>query len=366
MLRDQGKLDEAIPEYRKATLLEPKLAGTHGDLGLALLAKGELDEALAECKKTIELVPQFAGAHTNLGMVLRKKGLVDEAIAEYQKAIELDPKAAGPHHNLGNALHQKGSLDEAIAEWKKEIDLNPKNVDSHIGLGTVLRGKGRVDEAIAEWRKVVELAPKNADAHYELGQALKSKGYLAEAIAAFENVIQGKPDFSAAHFALASALADANQWDRSASVYAAALKRFGAEQWPGPGYEAIRSNEVFTRLTAQQPDDRLPRIMRARLRVFERDWKHAAAEYARVYESLASIDPAKLPPEGGDDLFCYGSLLLLLGDRDGYERFCKTWADRVGDAPAWRYDLALRLGGQLPPASPRAADRRAGQEDRAG
>ena len=80
--------------------------------------------------------------------------------------------------------------------------------------------------------------------------------------------------------------------------------------------------------------------MRARLHVFERDWKRAAADYARVYESLASIDPAKLLPEGGDDLFGYGCLLLLLGDRHGYEQFCKKWADRVGDSPAWGYCLA--------------------------
>ena len=108
---------------------------------------------------------------------------------------------------------------------------------------------------------------------------------------------------------------------------------------PGPWYEAIRSDEVFTRLTAQQPDDRLPWIMRARLHVLQRDWKRAAADYARVYESRASIDPAKLLPEF-DDLFGYGCLLLLLGDRHGYEQFCKKWADRVGDSPAWGYSLA--------------------------
>ena len=38
-------------------------------------------------------------------------------------------------------------------------------------------------------------------------------------------------------------------------------------------------------------------IMRARLHVFQRDWKRAAADYARLYESLASIDPANLLPE---------------------------------------------------------------------
>ena len=79
--------------------------------------------------------------------------------------------------------------------------------------------------------------------------------------------------------------------------------------------------------------------MRARLRVFQRDWKRAAADYARVYESLASIDRAKVPPEGGAALVDYGCVLLLLGDHLGFDDLCNKCADRVGDSPAWVSDL---------------------------
>ena len=106
--------------------------------------------------------------------------------------------------------------------------------------------------------------------------------------------------------------------------------------------------------------------MRARLRVFQRDWKRAAADYARLYESLASIDPAKLLPEGGDDLFGYGCLLLLLGDRHGYEQFCKKWADRVGDSPAWKYSLARAWAVSPRPVVPAQQIVDRAREDRAG
>ncbi len=340
VLRDKGHLDDAIVEYQKAIELDPKDANPHVGLGLALKDKGREDEAIAEYRKAIELNPRLANTHVGLGVALLDKGRADDAIAEYRKAIELNPKFAIAHNNLGNALRDKGRVDEAIVEFQKAIQLDPKYASPHHNLGIALEDKGREDEAIAEWKKAIELNPKLAYAHYKLGIALREKGRVDEAIAAFEEVIRLKPDFTDAHFGLASALAGAKQWDRSASVYAAALKRFGTPLRPGPRYEAIRSDEVFTRLTAQQPDDRLPRIMRARLRVFERDWKRAAADYARLYESLTSIDPAKLLPEGGDDLFSYGSVLLLLGDDHGYEQFCKKWADRVGDSPAWSSNLA--------------------------
>ena len=48
----------------------------------------------------------------------------------------------------------------------------------------------------------------------------------------------------------------------------------------------------------------------------------------------------------------YGCLLLLLGDRHGYEQFCKKWADRVGDSPAWGYDLARAWGVSPRPVVP--------------
>ncbi len=292
---------------------------------------------------------------------------LDEAIAAYRKAIELDPKYALAH----NEPRPRPARSREAGRGHRLPTAGPSNSIRNTPPPTAtsadaLRDQNKLDEAIAAYNKAIELDPNFAIAHYDLGMALKAKGDLDRAIAAFEEVIRRQPDFTVAHFGLASALAGAKQWDRSASVYAAALKRFGVQQWPGPGYEAVRSDEVFTRLTAQQGDDRLPRIMRARLHVLERDWKRAAAEYGRVYESLASIDPAKLLPEGGDDLFCYGCLLLLLGDRPGYEQFLQN----VGGSGRRHAGLGVRpgarLGGQPPPGCPCAADRRAGWEDRAG
>jgi serine/threonine protein kinase/Flp pilus assembly protein TadD len=343
--------NDAIGYYRAALALRPATSILYSNLGLALHEKDRVNEAVVEYQKALELDPKNVYVHINLGGAFRQMGRVDAAIAEFRKAIELHPRYSVAHNNLGIALLDKGRVDEAIVADQKAIELDPKYASPHVGLGNSLRLKGRVDQAITEWKKAIELEPRNAHVHsaldpknggihYQLGIALKVKGHLDEAIAAFEEVIRRTPDFTAAHFKLASALAQAKQWDRSASVYAAALKRFGANQWPGPWYEAIRADEVFTRLTAQQGDDRLPWIIRARLHVFERDWIRAAADYARVNDSLlSSVDPAKLLPEA-DDLFGYSCLLVLLGDSHGYEQFCKTWADRVGDSPAWGYSLA--------------------------
>ncbi len=339
-LRAKGRLDEAIVEWKKVVELDPKDVDAHNTLNYTLHEAGRVDEAIAENRKVIKSNPKDVDAHIHLGYTFRDQGRVDEAIAEYRKAIELNPRNVYAHADLGVALRDEGRVDEAIAELTKAIELSPKFEGPHYWLGICLRDAGRVHEAIAELKKADELAPNFAWPHYHLGIALRDEGRVDEAIAVFEKRILRQPDSREAHFGLAAALAGAKQWDRSASVYGAALKRFGADKWAGPWSEAIRPDEVFTRLTAEQPDDRLPRIMRARLHVFERDWKRARADYARIYESLAGIDPANLLPEGGDDLIVSGCVSLLLGDRPGYEQLCKKWADRVGDSQAWGYFLA--------------------------
>ena len=40
----------------------------------------------------------------------------------------------------------------------------------------------------------------------------------------------------------------------------------------------------------------------------------------------------------------YACLLLLLGDRPGYEQFCKKWEDRVGPGQGWEYSLGRAWG----------------------
>jgi serine/threonine protein kinase/tetratricopeptide (TPR) repeat protein len=288
---------------------------------------------------SIDVRAQHTATLELLTRTLQQVQQSDSALRILREAHFVHPGDFWLNFELGSVLQQQGDFEGAVRFYTAAVASQPSSAGAHNNLGNALFALKKPDEAIARYRKAIELDPKFAGAYRNLALALRDQGNLDEAIVAFEEVTRRQPDFPEAHYGLASVLAQAKQWDRSARVYAAALKRFGGDHWPGPWFEAIRSNEVFTCLTAQQPDDRLPWIMRARLYVFERDWKRAAADYSRVNESWANMGPAELAPEG-DDLFSYGCLLLLLGDRHGFEQFCKKWADAVGDSPACRYSLA--------------------------
>jgi hypothetical protein len=93
--------------------------------GAVLRNLGRRDEAMAEYKAVIVLDRQSADPHVGLGNVLRDLGRRDEAMAEYNAAIALDPKYAYPHHGLGAILRDLGRRDEARAEFKEAIALDP-------------------------------------------------------------------------------------------------------------------------------------------------------------------------------------------------------------------------------------------------
>jgi len=132
------------------------------------------------------LNPKNAPAHCNLGAALGRKGDIDGAIASFSKTIELDPNAALAHYNLGNALYKKGDVDGAIAAWHNVIDIDPQYA-AHYNLGVALGKKGDIDESIASFSKAIELDPNDAAAHYNLAFYLSLRGY-AKTNPAFDKI----------------------------------------------------------------------------------------------------------------------------------------------------------------------------------
>jgi tetratricopeptide (TPR) repeat protein len=100
-------------------------AMAHYERGVALAVQGKLDEAIAEYRAAIRLKPDHAEPHYDLGVALAVQGKLDEAIAEYRAAIRIKPNHASAHYFLGKALAGQGKLDEAIAEIRKARDNAP-------------------------------------------------------------------------------------------------------------------------------------------------------------------------------------------------------------------------------------------------
>jgi tetratricopeptide (TPR) repeat protein len=167
----------------------------YSNRGFGLLQEGRIDDAIADFKSSLRAKPDYAYAHNNLGMALLQEGRTVEAIPYFQKALELKPDYAEPYDNLGTILYGQGQVDAAIADLEKAVAINPEYSDAHFNLGIAFQSKGKWDSAIAEYKRSLELKPEDPEALRVLGTALLAAGRTAEAIVQFQNALAVKPDY---------------------------------------------------------------------------------------------------------------------------------------------------------------------------
>ncbi len=191
-LTNQGKLSEAIVEYREALRLKPNLASAHYGLGVTLKKNGELNEAIAAFHEAVRLKPDDFQAHTALGSALAGLGKFVEAVIEYREAIRLKPDEPAIHSDLGVALVAQGKLAEAVAEYRQALRLKSDHAEAHCNLGIVLRQQGRYAEALAELKRGHELGSKSPNWQYPSAQWVRTAERLVELDRKLPAILAGK------------------------------------------------------------------------------------------------------------------------------------------------------------------------------
>ncbi len=210
-LRQLGRLEEAERSYAEAIRLTPTLALAHSGLGRLLQMQGRLDEALRSCETAVKLQPDFPAAHRDLAGVLQEQGRLEEAVAEYGAALRLQPADAEVHNDLATALQQAGRFDQAISHFRDAAGLAPRSGLPLGGLCATLRMSARLDEARQACEAAVRLQPDMALAHYELANVLQAQRRYREALERYQAALRLQPDAPEVHCALAIALEQLGQ-----------------------------------------------------------------------------------------------------------------------------------------------------------
>jgi tetratricopeptide (TPR) repeat protein len=229
VLREKGRMDEAIAHYQKALAIKPDYAAAHNNLGNALDQMGRVNEAIAHYQKALEIRPDYAGAHNNLGNALRQKGRVDEAIVHFQKALQINPDDVDAHVNLGDLLLRNGSADGAITQFQKALQIKPDDVKAQNGLGNAFLQKGNVKEAILHYEQAQQLEPANPAIQNNLAWLLATcptaslrNGDKAVELARQANALTGGENPFILH-TLAAALAEAGRFSEAVETARRAL-----------------------------------------------------------------------------------------------------------------------------------------------
>ena len=289
-LQELGNLEEAEASYGRAVSLNPDYAEAHNNLGVTLKDLGRLEEAAASYRWALKLKSDFAEAHNNLGITVQELGRLEEAEASYRQAIELKPEYSEAHYNLANTLRELGCFGDAESNYRQAIALKPDNVPAHYNLGNSLQELGRLEEAEASYRQAIELKPDYAEALYNLGVVLQARGRLDEAEASYRQAIELKPDYAEALYNLGVVLQARGRLDEAEASFRQAIEL-------KPDYAEAHNNLAAT-----------------------------LQEFGRLEEAEASYRQAiALKPDFSLAHSNLGSILYINGDVDAaIERFEKT------------------------------------------
>ncbi len=189
---EQGKWEESVVAYEQAIEIAPDYGEAYGDVAAAYFYIGKLAEATAAGEKGIELAPDYAMAYNNLGVVYGSQGQIDTAIGLFEKGIQIDPDCADAHYNLGFAYENLEQLDAAIAAYQEAVRAAPNYLDAYENMGTVYARQGRLEEAIVQFKTFLQLAPPDDPGRTQVeGWLAELEGATADAGSEYSNAESG-------------------------------------------------------------------------------------------------------------------------------------------------------------------------------
>jgi len=133
VLRDVGRLAEAVVAYCGAIRLNPELAYVHANLGVALTRLRQSEQAVAAFDEALRLGSSHASTHHNRGEALRDSGRPEEACEAYRRALELDPGRLAAYARLGQLHYRLGRVEQAREVYRAWLERAPDDpVPAHL------------------------------------------------------------------------------------------------------------------------------------------------------------------------------------------------------------------------------------------
>jgi tetratricopeptide (TPR) repeat protein len=125
-------------------------ATNHVEVGQALLEQGKIEDAAIEFKKAIKRNPNSAEAHFGLGNTYVEKKELEDAALHYREAIKLDSKFVEAYKRLSETFIEMGAPDSYFEKKYNAIEEDPDDPIARIDLGVLYHKWDQTRNAITE------------------------------------------------------------------------------------------------------------------------------------------------------------------------------------------------------------------------
>lgn len=175
-----GEIFQELAALRAEQLqrLAPDSSAAHELAGKSLEAQGKLDEAVAEYRRAVDKGAQTPGLHFLLGNVEWKRRNLEAAQSELQKELELNPHHATANLRMGEIAltTERDEPTRAVDFLREAVAGAPASLEAHRELGKALRLAHQFVEAERELELVAAKAPHDDTVHAQLAALYKETG----------------------------------------------------------------------------------------------------------------------------------------------------------------------------------------------
>jgi len=171
---------EAVNQFKKILDVEPENLDAQLSLASILKEQGKIDEAIPEYEKVIALNNLDPRAYNNLGEIFEQKQELEKATNYYRKYLDTAPQDSDFKRinqkikvlevQLQPLKKEEEKIVKPVEVEKEKVDLSPK-----LDRGIEAFNRKDFDQCIKQMEEVVKLDPKNTTARYFLAEAKKKK-----------------------------------------------------------------------------------------------------------------------------------------------------------------------------------------------
>lgn len=188
-LEEEGDVDGAMEEAKKAAAANPNSSRPLRELGRLFVKKGDFKNALLCFKKAIELNRLDVTSYHYLGQIYYRAGDVTKATDHFATAMDISPRHSDRAINFSKLLLKQQKLKEAEKVLKLVLRTNNEDLDLKEDIAETCSANGLYDMAVKCYHEILRSDPERFYLQKNLGITLRRSGDNNEAVGVLEEAL---------------------------------------------------------------------------------------------------------------------------------------------------------------------------------
>ena len=210
----QDRLEEGVGLLQEAIRLEPHLVGAQLNLAQAFVLQGKIERALPVFRRVLELDPKNAAAQSvSFAELLVEKGRVAEGVGVLERARRAQPSSYELAFALGGAYLVKGDRARALEAYDLALAAMPGSVTALRQAAVVAEKQGELERSLSYWMRAKKAAADDPQILLGFGRVCLKMDLLDDAEPALTRAAEMKPGEPAYQYTLAVAKVGKRQYE---------------------------------------------------------------------------------------------------------------------------------------------------------